>query len=96
MGTLVLTGESPSHVYVKPVQTSAARRAGDRPQFNASVLDLKALDQFGALRGQPLLKIDGSEWRRELTQIGGRRANHRCELTEAPVGWHERSLLARQ
>ena len=70
--------------------------AGDCAQFNASVLDLKRLDQFGTVRGQPVLKIDGGERGWQLAQIGGRRANHRCELTKAPVRGCKRYLLARQ
>ena len=70
--------------------------AGDCAQFNASILDLERLDQLGAMRGQPVLKIDGGKRCWELAQIGSRRADHACELTEAPVCRRKWHIFARQ
>ena len=70
--------------------------AGDCAQVNASVFHLKGLDQLGAMRGQPELKIDAGEERWELAQIGSWRVDKARELSEAPVGRNKRHIFARQ
>ena len=70
--------------------------AGDRAQFNASILNLERLDQLGTMRGQPVLKVDAGERCWQLPQIGSRRADKARELPEAPVGRRKRHIFARQ
>ena len=69
---------------------------GNCAQFNASILNLEVFDQLGAMRGEPVLKLDAGQRRWELAQIGSWCANKVRELPEAPVGRHKRHLFARQ
>ena len=81
--------------YQLMIEDAAIVGPGDRAQLDASVLHLEGFDQFATMRGEPVLKVDGSERRRKLSQIGGRRADHGGELAEAPVGRRERHVAAR-
>ena len=78
------------------VEDAAIVRAGDGAQLDAAVLDLQRLDLLGAMRGQAVLQIDAGERRRQLAQIGRRRADQAGELAEAPVRRRHRRLRARQ
>jgi len=60
--------------------------AGDGAQLDTAIMGLERLHLLGAVRGQPVLQVDAGERRRELAQIGRRRAHQRGELAEAPVG----------
>ena len=65
-------------------------------QFSATVGDFHRFDLLGAVVGQAILQVDACERRRELTQIGRRRADEARELAEAPMGRRDRCLGVRQ
>ena len=73
---VLLVRETPLHGgHQLMVVYAAIVGTGHRTQFNASILNFKGLDQLGTMGGQPVLKVDGGKRRRELSQIGARRAN---------------------
>jgi len=74
--------------------TAAIVGAGDRAKLDASVLDLERLDLFGAVRGEAILQVDAGKGRRQLPQIGRRRADQARELAKAPVGRRDRLIIA--
>jgi hypothetical protein len=56
------------------VVETAVVGAGDRAQFDTSILNLEGFNQLGTMRGQPVLKADAGKRRWKLAQIGSRRA----------------------
>ena len=57
------------------VVDAAIIRAGDGAQFRAPVFGFQRLDLLGSVRGEPVLQVDARKRRRELAQIGRRRAD---------------------
>ncbi len=53
------------------VPDAAIVRPGDRAQFGAPVIGLKALDQLGAMVGQAILQIDPGQRRGKLAHVAG-------------------------
>jgi len=59
------------------VKDAAIVGPGDGAQLDAAIFDIERLDLFGSVRGEALLEIDAGEWRRQLAEVGRRRANER-------------------
>ena len=49
--------------------------AGHRAQFGAAILGLKSLHLLSAVVGQAVLQVDPRQRRRQLAQVGRRRAD---------------------
>jgi len=52
------------------IEDAAVAGAGDGPQLDAAVFDLKRLDLLCAVRGQAVLEVDVGERGRELPEVG--------------------------
>ena len=76
------------------VEDAAIVRAGDGAQFDTAVIGFERLDLLGPIGRQAILQVDGGERRRELAQIGGRRADQAGQLAEAPMGRGDRRIRA--
>lgn len=64
---------------------AAVVRPGHGAQLSAAVFRLEGLDLLGAVIGQAVLQVDPGQRRRQLPQVGGRRADDAGELAESPV-----------
>jgi hypothetical protein len=78
------------------VEDAAIIRPGDGAELDATVFDLERLHLLGAVCGQAVLEVDAGERCRELSQIGGWRADQAGKLPKAPMGRLDGSLPIRQ
>jgi hypothetical protein len=77
------------------IPDAAVVRPRHRAQFDATVIGLKRLHQFGAVFDQTVLQVDAGQGRRQLTQIARRGADQARQLAERPMGGGHRLVAAR-
>jgi len=75
------------------IENSAIVGTGCGAQFGAATMSLVEFDLFGAVRDQPVSKVDARERRGQFAQIGCGRTDQTAKLAERPVGWSNGSFL---
>src|SRR3546814_11128695 len=60
---------------------------------SSDLMSLVEFDLFGAVRDQPVSKVDARERRGQFAQIGCGRTDQTAKLAERPVGWSNGSFL---